>query len=298
MSEHRIRTVVSTAIAMLAFAANSLLCRFALGQSLVDAASFTSIRVVSGAVVLGLIMIPRWPRRSFGALDWRAAALLFTYMACFSFAYLSLAAGTGALLLFGTVQLTMLVAALWGGERFSALAWTGFVAALLGLIILVSPGLAAPSPGGALLMAVAGVAWGGYSLRGRRSADPLAATTASFLSSVPAAILLSLIFGGDFHVSAAGFALAVGSGALASGIGYVIWYTAIAGLSAGRAAVVQLSVPVIAAFGGVLLLSEAITLRLLVASGATLGGIALVLAARRSPMSGNGDSGTAGITHR
>ncbi len=268
---------------MLAFAANSLLCRLALGQELIDAASFTTVRVISGAVVLILIVLPRWRARGRASADWRSAAMLFTYMAFFSFAYLSLSAGTGALILFGAVQLTMFVAALRGGEQFPLLSWTGLTLAGLGLVYLVLPGLTAPDPMGAALMAIAGIAWGFYSLLGRNAADPLQATANNFIYSVPLVIIVSVLFMGEFHSSSWGLALAAASGAIASGLGYVIWYAALRGLAATRAATVQLSVPAIAAFGGVVLLSEQITLRLLLASAATLGGVGIVLAQRAAP---------------
>ncbi len=274
------RTVLLTVVAMLAFAANSLLCRLALGQELIDAASFTTVRVLSGAVTLALIVLLRRRGRDRGKADWRTVAMLFTYMAFFSFAYLSLGAGTGALILFGAVQLTMFIVALSEGEHFPLLSWAGLTLALLGLIYLVLPGVSAPDPLGAVLMAVAGIAWGFYSLLGRGAADPLEATARNFVYSVPFVLLVSLFFFRDFSSSANGLALAVASGAIASGCGYVIWYAALPSLTATRAATVQLSVPVIAAFGGVVVLSEQVTLRLLVASAATLGGVAIVLAQR------------------
>lgn len=282
------RTVGLTALAMLAFAANSLLCRLALQQGAIDAASFGSVRLASGALALALIL--RWRDRAAAARsgsapartvpDWAAAAMLWAYVACFSFAYLSLSAGTGALILFGCVQLTMFAAGLRAGERFSPRAWGGFIAALAGLVYLVSPGLAAPPLLGAALMAAAGVAWGLYSLRGRRAGDALAATGANFLRATPMALGLSLLSLSTFHASGAGVLLAVASGALTSGLGYVVWYAALRGLTALRAATVQLSVPPLAALGGALLLSEALTPRLLLASAAILGGVALVLSGR------------------
>lgn len=278
------RTVVLTAVAMLAFAANSLLCRLALGRELIDAASFASIRVISGAVTLSLIMLVRG---RFGGpwANWRAVTSLFGYMVLFSFAYLSLSVGTGALVLFGTVQLTMFSFALREGERFTWLSWAGLAAAVLGLIYLVSPGVTAPDPLGAILMAGAGISWGFYSLLGRGAADPLAATAGNFLYSVPLVLIVNLFFLHDVSVSSHGFILAVVSGAVASGCGYVIWYAALSGLTATRAATVQLSVPVIAAFGGVAMISEAVTLRLLLGSALTLGGVAIVLAQRAAKAS-------------
>ncbi len=276
-----------TAVAMLAFAANSLLCRLALGQELIDAASFTTVRVTAGAVTLCLIVLLRRRPRDRGTADWRTAAMLFTYMAFFSFAYLSLSAGTGALILFGAVQLTMFIFALREGEHFALLSWAGLTLAILGLIYLVSPGVTAPDPLGAVLMAIAGIAWGFYSLLGRGAADPLEATARNFVYSVPLVLIVSLIFLHDFSGSSDGFALAVASGAITSGCGYVLWYAALPGLTATRAATVQLSVPVIAAFGGVILLSEETTLRLVLASAATLGGVAIVLAQRAAKTSGS-----------
>jgi len=274
------RTLWLTLFAMMAFAANSLLCRLALGQDLIDAASFTTARVVSGAVVLTLIVLPKWRARGRAPIEWRSAAMLFSYMIFFSFAYLSLSAGTGALILFGAVQLTMIIAALRGGERFRLLSWIGLMLAFLGLVYLVSPGLTAPDPTGAVLMAVAGIAWGFYSLLGRSAGDPLEATANNFIVAVPLAIVVSLLFVGEIHSSSLGLALAIVSGAIASGIGYVVWYAALRGLTATRAATVQLSVPVIAALGGAALLSEQLTLRLILASVATLGGVWIVLAQR------------------
>lgn len=273
-------TAILTLIAMFAFAANSLLCRMALGGGQIDAASFTTIRVVSGALMLALIMLPRWRARGRARTDWRAAAMLFTYMVFFSFAYLSLSAGTGALLLFGAVQLTMFAVAMRAGERFPPVSWAGLALAVSGLVYLVSPGVTAPDPAGAVLMIVAGVAWGAYSLLGKNAADPLEATANNFIVSLPLAVLVSLAFVVDLEISPAGAALAAASGALASGVGYVIWYAALKGLAASRAATVQLSVPVIAAIGGVILLSEPVTFRLVFASAVTLGGIALVLMQR------------------
>ncbi len=292
MSEIKIqtiaRTVSLTAVAMLAFAANSLLCRLALAQGLIDAATFTSVRIIAGAVTLGLMVLFRTGPRKRQRTRWRSVAMLFTYMATFSFAYLSLSAGTGALLLFGSVQLTMFAVALREGERFPLPSWGGFSLAIFGLIYLVLPGVAAPDPLGAVLMTVAGVAWGFYSLLGRDVVDSLEATARNFIYSVPLVLLVSLFFLPIFNASTSGLALAITSGALTSGCGYVIWYAALPGLTAMRAATVQLSVPLIAAFGGVFLLSELITLRLLLASAATLGGVAIVLAQRAEIATGAG----------
>jgi drug/metabolite transporter (DMT)-like permease len=274
------RTLALTAAAMVAFAANSLLTRLALQDGAIDAASFSSIRLVSGALALAAIVRLHAGAPATTRADWLAAAMLFGYVAFFSFAYLTLAAGTGALILFGAVQLTMLVAGWRAGERFGPLAASGFAAAVAGLVALVLPGVTAPEPVGAAAMALAGIAWGVYSLRGRGVPDPLAATAANFLRAAPMALALSLALAGRAHAGAAGVGLAIASGALTSGVGYVIWYAALRGLTALRAATVQLAVPPIAAFAGVLLLDEAITPRLVGASVAILGGIGLVLAAR------------------
>jgi drug/metabolite transporter (DMT)-like permease len=281
---------VLTALAMLAFAANSLLCRLALRGAHIDPAGFALVRVGAGAAVLALLARTRRgahaPAHTHAHAsapapvrgDWRAAAMLFAYVAAFSFAYLTLAAGTGALILFGAVQLTMFAAGLRAGERFAPAGWLGLALAMAGLVVLVLPGVAAPPPpAGAALMALAGVAWGLYSLRGRGVPDPLAATAANFVRALPMAVVLGLVFVTRLRFDAAGVLLALASGALTSGLGYVVWYAALRSLSALRAAVVQLSVPVLAACGGALWLGEAFTLRLALAVAAILGGIALAL---------------------
>jgi drug/metabolite transporter (DMT)-like permease len=284
----RLNTGVLTVLAMLAFAANSLLCRAALERELIDAFSFTVLRVSSGA---GLLLLLLWlpPRRRLsGSVP--MALMLFLYMLGFSLAYRSLTAATGALLLFGAVQLTMLAAAFRGGERFGPRRWAGFVLAVGGMVYLLLPGVAAPEPLGATLMVIAGLAWGAYSLLGRGSADPLADTAGNFLLAMPAAFLalaLAPVTGaGPLFVEPAGALLAIASGALASGIGYVLWYAALPALGAGRGATVQLSVPVLAALGGVAFLAEPLTTRILVAGAATLGGVWLAL--RRDPVTKEG----------
>jgi drug/metabolite transporter (DMT)-like permease len=277
-----VNTVLFTALAMLAFAANSLLCRLALGAGTIDAAGFTGIRVASGALLLGLIVIPRWRHGGVPRVDWRAVAMLFAYMILFSFAYLSLGAGTGALILFGAVQLTMFGFALRTGEAFARLSWAGLALAVGGLVYLVSPGVTAPNPVGASLMGLAGVAWGSYSLLGRRTADPMQVTALNFICALPLAGVTVLLSLHGLHVTPQGAVLAAASGAVASGLGYFLWYAALRGLAATQAATVQLCVPVIAAFGGVLLLGETVSLRLILASIATLGGIALVLSQKHT----------------
>lgn len=274
------RTLLLTALAMLAFAGNSLLCRLALKYTTIDPASFTAIRLISGAMVLWLIARGRGLTLA-GAGNWPSALALFAYAAGFSFAYVTLPAGSGALLLFGAVQATMLGYGIASGERLRGAQTLGLVLALVGLVGLLLPGLSAPPLQGALLMLVAGIAWGVYSLRGRRAGNPTATTAGNFLRSVPFAAALSLIALPLAKLDPAGIGYALASGALASGVGYAIWYTALPGLLATHAATVQLSVPVIAAIGGILFLGEALTLRLGLCSAAILGGIALVILRKR-----------------
>lgn len=263
------------AAAMLAFAGNSVLCRLALRDGGIDAASFTSLRLVSGALVLWLIVRLRGGGRTGG--DLLSAFALFVYAAGFSFAYVSLSTGTGALLLFGAVQATMIGRGLLAGERLAAMQWCGLALALGGLTALLLPGVSAPPIAGALMMVAAGVAWGAYSLRGRGAGDATAKTAGNFLRAVPFALVLSLFLLRDAHADAAGIACAVVSGALTSGVGYAIWYTALPHLRAASAASVQLSVPAIAAIAGIALLGEPPTWRLVFATLAILGGIALVV---------------------
>ena len=265
-----------TSLAMVAFASNSLLCRIALKQTSIDAASFTSIRLISGALILWLIVRITRGRQT-GSGNWRSAFALFAYAAGFSFAYVNLPAATGALLLFGAVQATMIGHGIWTGERLQKLQLVGLVLALGGLVALLLPGLSAPPLPDSLLMLGAGVAWGIYSLRGKGAGDPTKVTAGNFLRAVPIAAALSLMMLDRASLDSAGFWYAVASGALASGIGYAIWYTALPALKATHAATLQLSVPVIAALGGILFLGESITLLLAFASAAILGGIALVI---------------------
>lgn len=272
----RTRVLLLTALALLAFAANSLFCRAALRDTSIDAASFTTIRLVAGALTLWLIVMLR---RGGPALagDWRSAAALFAYAIAFSLAYRSLTAAAGALLLFGAVQMTMTGYGLWRGERMRGLQWLGLAVAVAGLAGLLLPGLSAPPLAGALLMIFAGMAWGVYSLRGRGSGDPISATAGNFLRTVPLTLACSLLLLDMVRWDVSGAMLAVASGALASGIGYAIWYAALPGLKASTAATLQLSVPVIATFGAIVFLDEQLTLRLVLASVAVLGGVALVI---------------------
>ncbi|MCW8908608.1 MAG: DMT family transporter [Sedimenticola sp.] len=277
-----LRTALLTTLAMIAFAANSLLCRLALGGETIDAASFTTLRLASGALMLWLVtQAGSRPVTRPLSRDWLSAAMLFLYAVTFSFAYTTLSTGTGALILFGAVQLTMFLVGLRRGEHFSPLSWTGLAIALAGLVYLLSPGISAPDPFGALLMVAAGIGWGVYSLRGQGASHPLHGNARNFLLALPMALLVSLVFYDDRLLTPSGMLIAIFSGAVASGLGYIIWYAALKGLSATGAATVQLSVPVIAAFGGVMLLSEAVTTRLIIASAATLGGVALALTQRR-----------------
>lgn len=265
-----------TSLAMIAFAGNSLLCRLALKDTGIDAATFTLVRVVSGAAALWLLVRLR-DRASAREGSWPSALALFTYAAAFSFAYLSLTAATGALLLFGAVQTTMIGYGLFVGERLSAGQFAGLVCACGGLVYLLLPGVAAPPLHGAALMIVAGVAWGVYSLRGKGAGDPTRVTAGNFLRAVPLAVALSLVLLARSSLDVRGLFYAVASGALTSGVGYAIWYTAVRELKATSAATVQLSVPVVTAIGGVAILGETITWRLVLASLAILGGIAMVV---------------------
>jgi drug/metabolite transporter (DMT)-like permease len=275
---------VLTATALVAFAANSVLCRIALREDTVDAATFSIIRVLSGAVML-LIATGRGQRQVMPiAGSWTGAVVLTLYAVPFAFAYTELSAGTGALILFGCVQVTMLAAALRSGERPRAAQWVGAVLALAGLVSLVFPGLTAPPPSAAFLMTIAGVAWGVYSLRGRVASNPLSQTTGNFVRAVPLVVVASVLVLPRAHVEARGVALSVASGALASGLGYVAWYAALRGLSSLQGAVVQLVVPLLAAAAGVVLLSETVSLRLVLSTVLVLGGIAMAIVGGRLSM--------------
>lgn len=272
------RTALLTCVAMLAFASNSLLGRMALGPDLIDPSSFTTVRVASAAAMLSLVVLARRKRLPrFAYANWRSIAALFAYAILFSFAYLRLEAGTGALILFGAVQVTMFAVGLREGERFSAIAWAGFAVAVAGLVWLMSPGVTAPDPFGSALMIASGIAWGAFTLLARGVDHPVEANAANFICCVPPALAVSLACLGDFHAAPAGLAIAITSGAITSGLGYSIWYMALRGLTATRAATVQLSAPAIAALGGVILLAEPLTLRLVLSSALILGGVAIAL---------------------
>jgi drug/metabolite transporter (DMT)-like permease len=272
-------TVFYAALALVAFAANSVLCRLALQQAVIDPASFSTIRFTSGALTLLSLAVAT--RRKAVRLrgSWMTVGVLCLYAVPFAFAYNRLTTGTGALILFGTVQVTMWAAALKAGDRPGVSEWIGVTLALVGLIYLVLPGLSAPPLSGAALMTTAGLAWGVYSLHGRGAPDPLSQTMNNFLRTVPILLLVNLVERSNYHVERRGALLAVASGALASGLGYVAWYAALRSLTAVRAAVVQLGVPVLAAAGGVILLGEAISVRLIVSAMMIVGGIAMTISA-------------------
>lgn len=276
------RTTVLTTLALLAFAGNSVLCRLALNSGEIDAASFTSIRLFSGAVFL-LILVAIKTRKVIDVKSgsWLSAMFLFAYAITFSYAYISLDTGTGALILFGAVQITMIVSGLIKGNMLSIVEWIGLALAFTGLCILLLPGASSPSLVGFFLMAISGIAWGFYTLAGRDSKSPLIDTTNNFLRTVPLVLLIMFFTIADTEISNRGVVLAVASGALASGLGYAIWYTALAGLTVTKAAVAQLSVPIIAAFGGVIFSSETINTGLIVSSVFILGGIATVVASKK-----------------
>lgn len=280
MSERKgVKLAALVALALVAFAGNSLLARLALREGGMDAASFTGLRLASGAAVLWALAA--WQRRSeAGHGSWSSALALFVYAAAFSLAYVDLQAGAGALLLFGAVQVTMVGHGLWAGERLSAWQWLGLALALAGLAGLLLPGLSAPPPGPALLMLAAGVAWGVYSLQGRGAGDPVRVSAGNFLRTLPFAAAFALLTLGNVRLDGAGVAYALASGALASGLGYAVWYTALPSLRASTAASLQLAVPLLVALAGVAFLGEAPTLRLALAAGAILGGVALVVRRR------------------
>jgi drug/metabolite transporter (DMT)-like permease len=273
------QTLLLTTAAMVCFSANSVLCRLALAPGLVDAATFTSLRILSAATLLGCIVWVqkrRLPRSSCANI--RSILALLAYFLFFSYAYLRLDAGSGALILIGAVQVTMLGYGFWRGERLSGLQWAGLTVALLGFVYLVLPGLNAPDPLGAVLMAISGAAWGCFSLSARGSSDPIETNAANLFGCLLPAVLLSVLTRHDLSVTGTGILIALASGGIATALGYVLWYLALRGLAATHAAVVQLSMPALVALGGVAVLSEPLTLRVLVSSALMLGGIGLLLA--------------------
>lgn len=282
-----LRTTLLAIITMIAFAMNSVFGRLALSTQSIDPASYTGIRLLSGALMLAFLVSLRggFKGRGMAKLSLSTAAIpalaLFIYAAFFSFSYLTVDTGAGALILFACVQITMIGWGLVTGERPSLIAWVGIFVALSGLLYLVFPGLSAPDPLGAVLMAVAGIAWGIYSLKGRSLSNPLQATARNFIWSVLPAIIIVIVFAHIRHVEYHGVVLAVTSGAVTSALGYALWYETLKGLTATKAAIIQLTVPVIATFGGVILLNEPLTARFMVASALILGGVALVILARQ-----------------
>lgn len=275
------RTITFAALALSSFAANSILCRLALREGTIDPIAFSSVRLVSGAAML--LMVTFWIGGDVSggtARRWASPTMLFLYAVPFSLAYTQLSTGTGALILFGAVQVTILALAVRSGETLRATQWSGALIALGGLVYLVLPGLTAPPLPSAALMAIAGVAWGIYTLQGRGVANPLGQTAVNFVRTVPLAIIVSILFARQIHVSRLGVFLAVISGAVTSGLGYTVWYSALRGLTATQAAVLQLAVPVLAAAAGVVLLMEPVSLRLVVSALLVIGGIALTLAPR------------------
>lgn len=282
---HIWKTALLTFVALIAFAANSVLCRMALADNSIDASSFTSIRLISGSVVLLLLVFLRSKFRTGDKQiikgSWTSGAFLFLYAACFSFAYITLDAGVGALIAFASVQITMISYALIKGRKLNNREWIGVILAFAGFVYLVSPGINAPPLEGFVLMTVSGFGWGMYSVRGKTSENPLEDTSFNFLRSLPYLVIVMIIGMNKFNFSERGVLLAIASGAVTSGIGYTIWYMALNGLNNVQASVVQLSVPALAAAGGILLLSEELSLRFVLSSTIILGGIYLVITGKR-----------------
>lgn len=283
MNINPIKIIAATVFALLAFASNSVLCRLALGENAIDPSSFTIIRLISGIIILMAVMqlsekSNNVKLKSKGS--WLAASMLFIYAIAFSFGYVSLDTGTGALILFGSVQITMIITSVISGNKLHISEWLGLLIAFSGFVYLIIPDLVTPSLMGFMLMTISGVAWGFYTLLGRTSQSPLSDTVYNFLRTSP--FILVLIFFGlnDIHLTYTGIVLAVLSGAIASGLGYFVWYIALKGLSVTQAAVVQLFVPIIAATGGVIFTHELITLRLIESSALVLGGILMVILGR------------------
>lgn len=277
------RTAAISAAVLVCFAANSLLCRAALGAGRSDPATFTAVRLASGAIALGLLLAASRRARPAGG-SWGSALTMAAYAVTFSLAYVRIAAGVGALVLFAFVQASMIGYGVATGSRLGARGWTGAALAIGGLAWLTLPGAGAPDAAGVVLMAIAGVAWGVYSIRGRRSADPLATTADNFARAAPLGVLFLVVQAGAAHASPSGLVLAAASGAIASGVGYAMWYAVLPALGAARAGTLQLAVPVIAAAGAALLLGERLTPRLLGAGLAILAGVALSFAPpRRAP---------------
>lgn len=277
-----------TLLALIAFAANSVLCRFALGTEQIDAASFTSVRLISGVVVLAIVMLLiQRTTKVVSKGSWVSGIALFIYAATFSFAYITLDTGTGALILFGAVQITIILTSIVKGNRLHYAEWLGTIVAFSGFVYLVLPGLTTPSILGFILMAISGIAWGGYTLLGKGSINPIQDSAYNFVRSIPLVVVLLLVFLPSIKLSSEGIILAVLSGGLASGLGYALWYMVLGSISATVSAVVQLLVPVLASIGGVLFVSEEITLRLIVSGALILSGVFLVVIGRHYFVSSN-----------
>ena len=272
----RMQLLMLAAMAMLAFAANSLLCRVALAGEYIDAATFTLVRIAAGATVLCLLLRAKSGRLALGG-SYLGGAALFGYAGAFSFAYVNLSTGTGALLLFGAVQVSMIGYGLWSGEHLRRLQFMGGSLAFAGLIWLLLPGVEAPPMLSAFIMLAAGLCWAVYSIIGKRASDPTAATAGNFLRATPFALLLFILLGNTESLTATGILCALASGALASGLGYALWYAVLPLLPTSTAATIQLSVPVLAALGGALFLNEALNLRFAISAIAVLGGIGVFI---------------------
>jgi len=273
-----LQTVLLTTLAMIAFAANSIICRVALKEDSLDAASFTTVRLLTGALTLWLIVsIRRTGKQRIDNHARRSAIMLALYAVSFSFAYINLNIATGALILFGAVQATMMLKGFLSGERLDFLEWIGFTTAFTGLLVLVFPGLTAPSPTGAILMLIAGIGWGSYSVLGRRSQNPIDDSAINFLLAAPICLAVSIFMYSALHITVRGLLLASLSGSIMTGCAYVVWYKALSGLTVIRASIVQLSVPVLAALGGIFLLDEPLSLRIIIAGILILGGVGLGL---------------------
>jgi drug/metabolite transporter (DMT)-like permease len=277
------KTKLALVLALTGFALNSILCRMALGPRAIDAWSFTAVRLIGGAVVLAVLA--RASGRSSGersGASFMSASALFVYAAAFSLAYLRLSAGVGALVLFAAVQITMIGWGILRGERLGASEWLGLALALGGLVVLAARGDATADPIGLASMALAGAAWGAYSIRGKSSRSPLRTTAGNFAWSVPLALAGLVLGRSGLQASPRGIVLALASGALASGFGYSLWYLALPAISAKRAALVQLLVPVLAAVAGIALLGEHLTWRMAIAATMILCGVGIAIL-RRGP---------------
>ena len=278
INDNLLKTSILTVLALIAFAANSVLCRLALGNGAIDASSFTVIRLLSGVIVLFIILSVKGNNNVVASKgSWTASFMLFLYAITFSYAYLSLDTGTGALILFGSVQITMILLSLVSGTRLHIIEWSGVILAFTGFVYLILPSITTPSINGFMLMTVSGVSWGIYTLKGRNSKNPLMDTSYNFLRTIPFVALLTVFTLHNMNYSSEGIVLALLSGGITSGVGYTIWYIVLRGLSSTQAAVIQLSVPVIAAIGGVIFVSEAITSRLIISTFIVLGGILMVI---------------------